>query len=214
MPCSWGLWWHLPVAFFGTLAAIIAHELTHYVAMWPVAERVDLHVEDWTLSEMRVESQIRNEPWRHRWADLAGVAPMLIGVSVLVIWSQRGYPGTDMIGLGAWNMLLWYGFLGGLSDYSRGESVQADTGGKTATNDADAPLIPIPDGGQEFVEMHQQMINLTFLATLSALIGLVYAAFCSGSINDVAWTLANGGMILSCLGIAVILAKHGEPREI
>jgi len=92
MVCSWGAWWHLPAAFFGTLLAIVAHEVAHYVFMWPVAEDVRLIVSDWTLSELRVESDIRDQPWRHRWADAAGYAPLLCGLGVLVVWGQVGFP--------------------------------------------------------------------------------------------------------------------------
>lgn len=207
MVCSWGAWWHLPVAFFGTLLAILAHELVHYVVMWPVAEEVRLEAADWTLSELRVESDIRDEEWRHRWADAAGYAPLAGGLAVLAVWMQTGLPDpSTMWGLGQWNALLWFGFLGGLSDYSRERS-------QTPAEDDDIGAALVPDGGEAFVRRNQRLLNLSLIGLLLGALGMVYSSYCLGAVNYWGSWLANAGMGLCSVSIAVILVREGPEQE-
>lgn len=210
MTCTWGAWWHLPMAFIGTILAIFAHELTHYVGMWPVAEKVELHIEDWTMSEMYVESEIKNERWRHRWADVVGSAPLLLALAVMAGWWLTGsWPGTDMLGLGVWNAWLWFGFFGGLADYSRDES-ELGIDPEPIESDESDPLIALPDGGQEFVEEQHLLVNATLIAILSALVGFVYAGYCYGAVGATGQTLGNLGLLLACGAVGLMMAKFED----
>jgi hypothetical protein len=213
MTCTWGAWWHLPAAFFGTLVAIFAHELTHYVGMWPIAEKVELHVEDWGTSELYVESEIIDVHWRHRWADVVGAAPLLISLLTLAVWwATDSFPGTDMLGLGAWNMLLWYGFLGGLSDYSRDRS-EVGIDPEPIEDDDSEPLVAVPDGGQQFVEEEHMLVNATLVAALGGLTGFVYQSYCAGLVGQTGGTLGNLALMLAAGAIGLAMARFQTRRE-
>jgi len=141
--CWWGEWWYLPAALLLTWLGIVGHELTHAVVMLPVAERVRLVREsDWALlrGDFDVESDILNERWRHRWADMAGIAPLAIGLIVIFVATIfNDLPSTSsIIGLGIWNGWLWYTLLGGLSDYSPTRSRQS-AGDSTLASDGGEP---------------------------------------------------------------------------
>jgi len=212
MACTWGAWWHLPAAFAGTIVAIYAHEATHYLGMLPVAERVELHIEDWGTSELYVESEIIDEPWRHRWGDIVGAAPLLLSLLVLAVWwLTDSWPGTDMLGLGAWNALLWYGFLGGLSDYSRERSQV--TAQESAEQEPAEPLGAVPDGGQQFLQEEHLLVNATLVATLGALTGFIYQSYCAGLTAQTGGTLGNLALMLAAGAIGLAMARFQTRRE-
>jgi hypothetical protein len=207
MTCTWGAWWHLPAAFFGTLVAILGHELTHYVGMWPVAEKVDLHIEDWQLSEIYVESEIKNDHWRHRWADVVGALPLLLSIVVLAgWWLTDSLPDTDMLGLGLWNMWLWYGLLGGLSDYSRDQSELGINPDELSTDESEG-LIAIPDGGKEFIESQHLLGNATLIAILGAVLGYVYRGYCVGLVGETGYALGNLALLLGAGAVGLMFAR-------
>jgi hypothetical protein len=213
MSCTWGAWWHLPAAFFGTIVAILAHELTHYIGMWPVAEKVEMHIEDWMLSEIYVESEIRNDHWRHRWADLVGALPLLVsGVVLAGWWLTDSLPGTDMLGLGLWNMWLWYGLLGGLSDYSRDRSELGVNPDPIESDESD-PLIAIPDGGQQLIEEQHLLVNATLVAVLGALVGFVYQGYCAGAVGQTGGTLGNLALMLGAGAAGLMLARFEDASD-
>lgn len=213
MTCTWGAWWHLPAALVGTYLAILGHELTHYIGMVPVAEDVELRVSDLWLSDLEVVSEIRDEQWRHQWADVVGVLPALIGVSVLVVWSQIGWPRTDMVGLAQWNALLWYAFLGGLSDYASGKSVVEDGDPEPSTPIGQTMM---PDGGYQKLELvreQHRLTNATMLGILAALLGYVYAGNCTGTVAETGQSLAFLSLLLSVSSIGLIFARVEELQD-
>jgi hypothetical protein len=210
MTCSFGVWWHFPLAFMLTIVAVIAHEAVHYIGMWPVAERVEIHVSDWSLSDVYVESEIRDEHWRHRWADIVGIGPLLIALLVAAWWGVTGWPGTDMLGLAKWNAWLWFGFLGGLSDYSR-EASEGSAGDREAAKPE--PLIALPDGGEAVLERNRRLVDLTMLGIAAAALGMFYMSFCTGGVAQRAWTLATLGLLLTTAAITGVLAREGDPGD-
>lgn len=64
----------------GLLVTVIAHEFTHVVAVWPVANSVRVSVANFpTLS---VQADIPDTDHAQRVADAAGAAPMVVGIAV------------------------------------------------------------------------------------------------------------------------------------
>jgi len=78
----------VPVAI---AVGILLHELVHYVAVWPMAEHVRLVRPRPT--KLAVEYDYFDEDWRHRWGDFAGIMPLLLGLTVmLVAFFTVGFP--------------------------------------------------------------------------------------------------------------------------
>jgi len=150
-----GPWWHLPAAFLLTVGGIVGHELAHAVMMWPVAEEVRIEVDSPWLAELHVESDILDEDWRHRWADIAGLAPFLFGVALFIsMWLTDMMPALDsVLGWGFLHGLLWFALLGGWTDYSRAESTA-----KPGRDEQELPGLvrAMSDGGQNFVLAQQR----------------------------------------------------------
>jgi len=202
--CTWGAWWHLPAALLLTYLAILAHELTHAVAMWPISERVRVRVDSIWMADLRVESTLRDEPWRQRWADVAGIAPLLVALCVLAGWLVTGtWPDTSTLGLGAWNALLWFGFLGGAADYSRAHSLA-----RARTGAAQSPMArALPDGGQAFIAAERRLVNAVLVALLAALLAVIYQAGCHGSVAATGAALAQLALLLAASAIGLLLAR-------
>jgi len=64
------------------ILAIVMHELTHYITIWPIAERVWIQ----RAGTYRLETmyQIYNDSWRMQWADISNISPSIVGVSLLI----------------------------------------------------------------------------------------------------------------------------------
>ena len=98
----------------GPLMAIIAHELTHYVTIWPVAENVEIRRKD----RFRLETvyQLYNDPWRMRWADISNISPSIIGVAFLIWTFFNPIPITVET---LWMVPTWLVYtVGGSADYA------------------------------------------------------------------------------------------------
>jgi len=66
----------------GPVAAIVAHELTHVVTIWPVAENVTVRRKNrWRLETVY---QLYNQEWRMRYADISNLSPSILGTLALV----------------------------------------------------------------------------------------------------------------------------------
>jgi hypothetical protein len=201
--CMWGEWWHLPAAFLLTAAGILGHELTHAVLMWPISERVEFVVHNkWTL-DIDVESTFRDDEWRHTWADLAGAAPlMLTMLGVAAIWLLDAWPDpSTMLGIGFYNALLWYGVMGGLSDYSRDASVAAHQ------DEVKQPPLqrPMSDGGQAFVQRQTRLLGTLLVALLATGVALLYATTCAGTVATTGYYGGVvGGILALTAGVALL----------
>ena len=78
----------VPVAI---VIGVVLHELVHYVAVWPMAE--DVRLVRPRPTKLAVEYDYYDQDWRHRWGDVAGLAPLLIGLSVMLVgWATVGLP--------------------------------------------------------------------------------------------------------------------------
>jgi len=187
------------------LIATIGHELTHAVLMWPISERVEFVVHNkWTL-DLDVESTYRAERWRHRWADLAGAAPiMLTMLTVAGIWLIDLWPDpSTMLGIGFYNMLLWYGVMGGLSDYSRKASVAQHQ------DDVKRPPLqrPMSDGGQAFIEGQTRLLGTLLVALLATGVALLYATTCAGTVATTGYYGSVVGGILALTAVLALLRR-------
>jgi hypothetical protein len=99
------------------LVAVLAHEVTHYLAAYPIAEDVRmLHVAPTSLA---VEYDYYDQPWRHRAADVANLSPLILGlVAMAVAWATVGLPAAELGNL--WMLLGWLAFtVGGPADFVR-----------------------------------------------------------------------------------------------
>ena len=208
MSCLWGAWWHLPAAFLMAIGGIIGHELAHYVVMYPVAERVKLHISNIWLAELYVESEYKPEYWRHRWADFAGIAPLVsTGVILAGLWWTGGWPDPQtVLGFGFYHGLAWYGFLGGVTDYSRSASLDDESG-------TEPPAFALmSDGGQQFVEAEQTLLTTLLVALLGAGTGLLYYDVCAGLTSDTGLALAGVSMLLSVAATGILLKRARESK--
>jgi len=204
-----GPWWHLPAAFLMTVAGIVGHELAHAVMMYPVAEKVRIEVDSPWLAELHVESEIKDEPWRHRWADLAGLAPLLFGIALFVsMWMTSTIPSLNsVLGWGFIHGLLWFAVLGGWTDYSRAES--------TAKPERDEKELPglvraMSDGGQEFVLDQQRLLTTLSVALLAAGIGLLYFMIYDGTVRETGMAIAGVAMLVSISAVGILLRRAKE----
>jgi hypothetical protein len=66
----------------GPVAAIGAHELTHVITIWPVAENVTVRRKNrWRLETVY---QLYDQQWRMRYADISNLSPSILGTLALV----------------------------------------------------------------------------------------------------------------------------------
>jgi len=114
----------------GVPLAAILHELTHVVMLLPVAEDVSVN---WR--EMYVVASIPETAFVKRWARLAGLAPVIIGVLVAIGLVAAGMPLAEPwtpLGMAEWGVWMAYAIFGGASDYlprlsrERGRGTDAD----------------------------------------------------------------------------------------
>jgi len=98
-----------------TVLSIVAHEMTHYLTIWPIAEEVTIK----RKSKWRLETvyQLYNDPWRMRWADISNISPSIIGLGFLIYTFLNPVP----IRLETlWLVPAWFAYtIGGSADYSR-----------------------------------------------------------------------------------------------
>jgi len=205
-----GPWWHLPAAFLLTVAGIVGHELAHAVMMWPVADRVRIHASNIWLAELHVESEIRDEEWRHKWADVAGFAPLIFATAIVgSLWYVGQLPATDtVLGWGNWHALLWFGLLGGFSDYSREASVTAASGDVSSSKPG--IVRAMSDGGQKFVEDQQRLLTTLMVALLAAGIGLLYHMAYGGLVGTTGTAMAWIAGLLSLTTVGILLRRSQE----
>jgi len=121
-------------ALVGVPLAAVAHELTHVLFLLPVAE--DIRV-DWR--QMVVGASIPTTTLVQRWARVAGMGPVIVGVLVAVGLVAAGQPLADPrtpTGLCQWGIWMSYSITGGASDYLPSVSRQkAQVPGNAAKND-------------------------------------------------------------------------------
>jgi len=106
----------------------VLHELAHVLALWPVADRIVINPRGQV-----VRAEVPDDRWRQRVADVAGVAPVAIGVMVVLALLAAGValpPPTSVTGLFAWGLWIAFAVTGGVSDYlpsvSRERGASAD----------------------------------------------------------------------------------------
>jgi len=99
------------------LVGVLAHEATHYVAAYPIAEEVRLIRPRPT--SLAVEYDYFDERWRHRAADVVNLSPLIIGlVAMVAVWVTVGLPAAELSNL--WMLVGWLGFtVGGPADFIR-----------------------------------------------------------------------------------------------
>jgi uncharacterized membrane protein len=98
-----------------TVLAIVAHELTHYITIWPVAEEVAIR----RKSRWRLETvyQIYNDPWRMKYADISNLSPSILGLGFLIYTFFNPVP-ISLENL--WLVPAWLAYtIGGSADYAR-----------------------------------------------------------------------------------------------
>lgn len=199
-----GPWWHLPAAFVLTLAGIYGHELTHAVMMWPVAEEVRINVGNIWMAELEVESDIKNTEWRHRYADVAGLAPVISGTLILsVLWISGTMPDlSSVLGWGFVHGLLWFALFGGLTDYSRSAS-RASSSGESLP-----PLVRVMgEPGQAYVREQQFLLN-TLTASLTLLaVTLLYLMAYAGVVGEIAFYGAVGSLAIVVCSSGLLLKR-------
>lgn len=97
------------------LLATLGHELTHYVFWLPIATDID-----WDVWGNELEIEHISTPWAMRWAIVASMAPLIVGIiAITAWWSTSPQPLSDahegIMAIG----LAVYTFAGGKADYSR-----------------------------------------------------------------------------------------------
>jgi len=99
----------------GPILAIVAHEMTHYFTIWPVAETVTIQRKSrWQLETVY---QLYNDTWRMRWADISNISPSIVGVLVLLYAIATGFDPFTLQSL--WLIPTWLVYtVGGPADYA------------------------------------------------------------------------------------------------
>ena len=95
--------------------AIVLHELTHYLTIWPVAEEVWVQ----RKGSYRLETMYRlyNDPWRMRYADISNISPSIIGVLSLVVAVLTAF--NPFVVEHLWTIPFWLVYtVGGPEDYA------------------------------------------------------------------------------------------------
>lgn len=104
------------LAVVGVPLAAVLHELTHVAVVWPVAEGIAIDPDS-----QAVEAEVRDDQLGRLVADLAGVAPVVVGVLVVLASTYAGAPWPapwdSATGLALWGVWVVYTAAGGLSDY-------------------------------------------------------------------------------------------------
>jgi hypothetical protein len=97
------------------ILAIVLHELTHYITIWPIAERVWIQ----RAGTYRLETmyQIYNDSWRMTWGDISNISPSIVGVSLLITAVLTGFDPFVLENL--WTIPFWLVYtVGGPADYA------------------------------------------------------------------------------------------------
>ena len=99
----------------GAALAGLAHEITHYVTIWPVAENVRMQRRG--KATLQIEYDLYDDPWRMRYADISNILPSIIGLSALIVFLVTNpFPITLET---LWVFPTWLGYvMGGPGDYS------------------------------------------------------------------------------------------------
>jgi len=106
---------YLGMILAGPILAIVAHEMTHYLTIWPVAETVTIQRKSrWQLETVY---QLYNDTWRMRWADISNISPSIVGVLVLLYAIATGFDPFTLQSL--WIIPTWLVYtVGGPADYA------------------------------------------------------------------------------------------------
>jgi len=99
------------------LVGVLAHEATHYLAAYPIAE--DVRLVRPASTSLAVEYDYFDERWRHRAADVANLSPLIIGlVAMVAAWVTVGLPAAELSNV--WMLVGWLTFtVGGPADFIR-----------------------------------------------------------------------------------------------
>jgi len=106
---------YLGMILAGPILAIVAHEMTHYLTIWPVAETVTIQRKSrWQLETVY---QLYNDTWRMRYADISNISPSIVGVLVLLYAIATGFDPFTLQSL--WLIATWLVYtVGGPADYA------------------------------------------------------------------------------------------------
>jgi len=97
--------------------AVIAHEMTHYITIYPIAENVRLRRDGYT--RLYVEYDIYDGKTRMRLADISGISPLIFGLVVIIImWAMGMLPAPSLASMHVYAFILIY-TVGGPADYMR-----------------------------------------------------------------------------------------------
>jgi hypothetical protein len=97
--------------------ATIAHELTHYITIYPIAENVRLKREGYT--RFFVEYDIYDSEQHMKLADISGISPLILGLgAIIILWALGGLPEPGLATMHLYAFLLVY-TVGGPADYAR-----------------------------------------------------------------------------------------------
>lgn len=111
----------LPVLVAAIVLAGVLHEVTHMLAILPVAESAS-----YQLPEHEVIAYVDDVEWKQRWANVAGVSPAICGVLFLflLLWYDLAVPlEVTLESLTLWMPWFIYTVGGGWADYLPSRSV-------------------------------------------------------------------------------------------
>jgi len=108
------LWAFILAVPLGFVLAIPAHELTHFVTIWPVAHSVEIRRT--TRAKLQVVYELYNDPWRLRWADISDLSPTIVGFVLLIVMV---WAGVELSLETLWIVPTWLRYtIGGAEDYA------------------------------------------------------------------------------------------------
>lgn len=208
--CAWGSPWAIPASFALFMLASLAHEAVHVVGIYPIAEEIRVEASDIYLGDLEVEAEIKDEEWRHKWADTVGVLPLVVGLFIGVLVLSTGSVTFErFINFGIAFAWVVFTFAGGASDFSRGASKAAgELGGQ-----------PVADGGQTRLPavlakagQYPKLKRMAAWSLVTFAIGVGYTGSCHGLWGYLGLGLMFGGIMLFAR-VAAEVEKRGLKSE-